>query len=112
MRLFVQPFIRPHIKETWKSALLALCEGNSPVTGDFPHKGSVKREKTSISWRHHERRISDTYAIAMLRNDRKDKYDLMFLKINWARQGLNICDKSKINTMSPEHMATALMTAL
>ena len=33
---------RTHIKKknkkTWKFALLALCEGNSPVTGDFPTK--------------------------------------------------------------------------
>ena len=28
-----------HIKETWKSALLALCEGNPSVTGEVPTKG-------------------------------------------------------------------------
>ena len=28
--------MRTHIKETAKSALLSLCEGNSPVAGEFP----------------------------------------------------------------------------
>ena len=35
------------------SALLALCEGNSPVTGGFPHKGPTNAENVSICWRHH-----------------------------------------------------------
>ena len=34
---FCKPWWR-HQMETF-SALLALCEGNSPVTGEFPHKG-------------------------------------------------------------------------
>ena len=45
--------MRNHIKETSKSALLALYEDNSPVTGDFPaHKGPVTRKKASIRWSH------------------------------------------------------------
>ena len=34
-----------HIKEISKSALLAFCEGNSPVTDEFPAKGPVTRKK-------------------------------------------------------------------
>ena len=37
--------MRTHIKETSKSVLLVPCEGNSPVTGEFPHKGPVTRKK-------------------------------------------------------------------
>ena len=41
-------FMRTHIKETPKSALLAPCEGNSPVTGEFPDKGPETRKKLSF----------------------------------------------------------------
>ena len=53
-RLFVQQFMRSHIKELSKSALLALCEGNSPVTGEFPTQWANNAEKASIQWRHNE----------------------------------------------------------
>ena len=35
------------------SALLALCAGNSPVTGEFPTQGASNAENVSIWWRHH-----------------------------------------------------------
>ena len=38
-----------------KSSSLALCEGNSPVTGEFPIQRASNVEKASIWWRHHER---------------------------------------------------------
>ena len=50
-----------HIKETSKSALLALCELNSPVTGEFPTQRASNAEKTSIWWRHHAWVISFLY---------------------------------------------------
>ena len=34
--------------------LLALCEGNSLVTGEFPAQSISNAEKASIWWRHHE----------------------------------------------------------
>ena len=34
--------------------LLALCEGNSLVTGEFPAQRISNAEKASIWWRHHE----------------------------------------------------------
>ena len=43
-----------HIKETSKSALLTLCEGNSTVTGEFPTQRASNDKKASIWWRHHE----------------------------------------------------------
>ena len=42
----------PH-KETSKPALLALCEENSPVTGELSAQRASNAEKASISWRHH-----------------------------------------------------------
>ena len=36
-RMFTQPFIQAQItKKTSKLRVTALCEGNSPVTGEFP----------------------------------------------------------------------------
>ena len=45
--------MRTHIKETSKSVLLALCEGNSPVTGEFPTQRVSNAEKAPIWWHHH-----------------------------------------------------------
>ena len=33
--------------------LLVLCEGNSPVTGEFPAQKASNVEKASIWWRYH-----------------------------------------------------------
>ena len=35
-RLFTQPFVQVQIKKTSKLRVTSLCEGNSPVTGEFP----------------------------------------------------------------------------
>ena len=36
------------------SATPGLCEGNSPVTGEFPSQKASNAENVSIWWRHHE----------------------------------------------------------
>ena len=47
-------------KETSKLRVNGLCDGNSPVTGEFPapvnspHKWPVTRENVSIWWRHYD----------------------------------------------------------
>ena len=43
-------------KETSKLRVTVLCEGNSPVTGEFPTQRAVNVEKVSIWWRHHVKR--------------------------------------------------------
>ena len=40
--------------KTWKIHVTGLCEGNSPVTGEFPAQRPVTRIFFSIWWRHHE----------------------------------------------------------
>ena len=54
-RLFTQPFIRAQIKEK-KSKLRVpgLCEGNSPVIGEFTAQMASDAENISIWWRHHD----------------------------------------------------------
>ena len=54
-RLFSQPFIRAQIKETSKLRVTGLCEGNSPVTGEFPAQRASNAKNIFIWWRHHEK---------------------------------------------------------
>ena len=49
--LFVQQLMRIHIEETSKSALLALCEGNPPVTSECLSQMASNAEKAYILWR-------------------------------------------------------------
>ena len=41
-------------KKTSKLRVTGLCEGNSPVTGEFPAHRANNAENVSIWWRHHE----------------------------------------------------------
>ena len=40
-------------KNTSKLSVTGLCEGNSPVTGEFPAQRATNTENVSIWWRHH-----------------------------------------------------------
>ena len=51
--LFSQPFIQAQIKKTSKFHVAGLCEGNSPMTGEFPAQRASNAENVSIWWRHH-----------------------------------------------------------
>ena len=44
---------RRRSKKTLKLCVTGLCEGNLPVTGDFPAQRSSNTENVSIWWRHH-----------------------------------------------------------
>ena len=44
-------------KKTPKLPVTGLCEGNSPVTGEFPSQSASEAENASIWWRHHVKRI-------------------------------------------------------
>ena len=45
---------RRRSKKTSKLRVICLCEGNSPVTGEFPAQRTRNTENVSIWWRHHE----------------------------------------------------------
>ena len=47
-------------KKTSKLRVTGLCEGNSPVTGEFPAQIDNNAEKVSIWWRHHDKITRDT----------------------------------------------------
>ena len=44
---------RPRSKKTSKLRAVGLCEGNSPVTGDFPKQRTSNAENVSSWWRQH-----------------------------------------------------------
>ena len=48
-------------KKTSKLRVSALCEGNSPVTGEFPAQMASYAENVSFWWRHHEQTASLLY---------------------------------------------------
>ena len=43
-----------------KLRVTGLCEGNSPVTGEFPAQRASDAENVSIRWVHHEIRLPKT----------------------------------------------------
>ena len=45
---------RDRSKKASKFRVTGLCEGNSPVTGEFPAQRCSNAENVSIWWRHHE----------------------------------------------------------
>ena len=45
---------RRRSKKTSKPRVTGLCDGNSPVTGEFPSQMASNAENVSIWWRHHD----------------------------------------------------------
>ena len=56
LTIVTPPFIH-RSKKTSKLRVTGLCEGNSPVTGEFPAQRASNAENISIWWRHHELKI-------------------------------------------------------
>ena len=50
----IKRLFRRRSKETSKLRVTGLCEGSSPVTGEFPAQMVSNAENVSIWWRHHE----------------------------------------------------------
>ena len=44
---------RSRSRKTSKLSVSGLCEGNSPMTGEFPAQRASNGENVSIRWRHH-----------------------------------------------------------
>ena len=48
-------------KKTSKLRVTGLCEGDSPVTGEFPAQSASNAENVSIWWRHHGCEVTATH---------------------------------------------------
>ena len=64
IKQFIQPFLRRRSKKASKLRVTSLCDGNSPVTGEFPALMASNAEYVSIWWRHHDLKLK----IPFLRN--------------------------------------------
>ena len=53
----LQRLFRCRSKKTSKLHVTGLCEGNSPVTGEFPAQRASNAENVSIWWRHHDQAV-------------------------------------------------------
>ena len=53
---------RRRSKNTSKLHVTGLCEGNSPVTDEFPAQRASNAENVSIWWRHHDQCVSNSVA--------------------------------------------------
>ena len=51
---FLKRLFRRRSKKALKLRVTGLCEGNSPVTGEFSAQRASNKENVSIWWRHHE----------------------------------------------------------
>ena len=51
---FLNRLFKARSKKTSKLRVTGLCEGNSPVTGEFPAQMASNAVNVSIWWRHHE----------------------------------------------------------
>ena len=54
---------RRRSKKTSKLRVTGLCEGNSPVTGEFPPQRASNAKNVSIWWRHHGASLCYGYTI-------------------------------------------------
>ena len=56
-RMFTELFVQSILKKAPKLRVTGLCEGNSPVTGEFPTQRTSNAQNDSIWWRHHDQVI-------------------------------------------------------
>ena len=79
LRCFLNCWFRHRSKKTPKLHVTGLCEGNSPVTGEFPHKRPVTRKMLQLmtsSWTFHQWSILPRKLI---------QFQLITVKSQWAR---------------------------
>ena len=58
--------------EISKLRVTGLCEGNSPLTGDFPTQRASNAENVSIWWRHHGNVFADHTMFFKMTDDRSE----------------------------------------
>ena len=78
LTIFTQRLFRHRWKKTSKLRVTGLCEGNSPVTDEFPAQRASNEENATVWWRHHD--------------ERRSKYIFMFrfVKLNSTSKGWGI----------------------
>ena len=104
---------RRRSKKTSKLRVAGLCEGNSPVTGEFPAQMASNAENVSIWWRHHGTKGTssiDTVCFKMYLNsiDRCKCRKMLFsvskmpFYMRWLLSGLSLLEN--VQTVSYQSM--------
>ena len=62
----INPLFRRRSKKTSKPRVTCLCEGNSPVTGEFPAQRASNAENISSWWRHYMGKGGSFYGYKMI----------------------------------------------
>ena len=57
---FLNSLFRRRSKKTSKRRATGLCEGNSPLAGEFPARRTINAENVSIWWRHLATQVAKT----------------------------------------------------
>ena len=79
---FVSRLFRRRSKKILKLRVTGLCEGDSPVTGEFPAQRASNEENVPIWWRQHGRRIILCHGIY---RDNKDQVQTTYIyrTVSW-----------------------------
>ena len=114
----IKRLFRRRTKKTSKLRVTGLCEGNSPVTGEFPSKRTSNAENVFIWWRHHVTSTSAQYqrnsacialntfpqkSLATLQSDEKQETSIW----NGHNIANTACILFKFGTMNNRYMLTS-----
>ena len=103
---------RCRLKKTSKPRVTGLCDGNSPVTGEFPVQRASDAENVSISWRHHGCELGTCHLVGAVLTS----YKMSYIKISRSLQGSKLVFgvfKSLINLAGPsKHYCDVKMGAM
>ena len=104
-------YSRRRSKKTSKLRVTGLCEGNSPVTGEFPAQRASNAENVSVWWRHHGVICFDTGIIVSQHLLTNKIYDKKIAQSLWnlVASGLSV-SKIFICSIEIRFLRSELMT--
>ena len=81
---------RHRSKKTWKLRVTCLCDGNSPMTGEFPEQTASNVKNVSIWWRHHGNREVLPATILLSQEMLKAGKSKAINAYTWRRSGVTV----------------------
>ena len=98
----LEPLVRS--KKTWMLRVTGICEGNSPVTSEFPTQNANNAENASIWLRHHE--SAGNNSLSEINKAQQNR--VHFRGTNCCLTFQRIILDGKINGMSYNHVGMSL----
>ena len=87
-RVFTWLIVKAQVKESPESRVTGLCEGKSPVFGEFHAQRASKPEYVSIWWRHH---------------DVEDAASSWMYAFSWSNSALTLCKRISFCMLNFKH---------